>query len=102
VSAYGRAALLASFTLDVLAILAGAFAMLVLLLAWFGAWTRSPVIPFEDGQTTELRDLIAVTDDDEHLITMPSHLKTHSEMVAWMTQELPKLTAKAGAKPQRL
>ncbi len=26
-------------------------------------------------------------------ILMPDHLKTHAEMVAWMTRELPKLTA---------
>lgn len=93
--------MLASFTLDVLAILAGAFGMLWLLLARFGGWTASPAIPFDDMQTAEEQGLHAAAVDDEPLIPMPGHLKTNSEMVAWMTKELPKLTDKVGTRPRR-
>jgi hypothetical protein len=94
--------LLASFTLDVLAILTGAIGMLWLLLAKFGTWAAAPVIPFEDGRATEAQAPLLTDADDEPLIEMPGHLKTHAEMVAWMTQELPKLTDKVGTRPQRL
>jgi hypothetical protein len=30
---------------------------------------------------------------------MPGHLRSHDEMVAWMTKELPKLTAKTLPQP---
>jgi hypothetical protein len=36
---------------------------------------------------------IKVYDSSGPSISMPNHLKTHDEMVAWMTKELPKLTA---------
>jgi hypothetical protein len=39
------------------------------------------------------RDRIAIYDSGGSFIPMPSHLKTNDEMVAWMTTELPKLTA---------
>ncbi len=42
---------------------------------------------------TGARDRIAIYDSDGSFIAMPSHLKTRDEMVAWMTQELPRLTA---------
>ena len=39
------------------------------------------------------RDRVAIYDSGGAFIPMPSHLKTRDEMVAWMTSELPKLTA---------
>jgi hypothetical protein len=36
---------------------------------------------------------IKVYDAGGSFIPMPNHLKTRDEMVAWMTKELPKLTA---------
>ena len=40
------------------------------------------------------RDRIAIYDTGGPFIPMPERLKTRDEMVAWMTTELPKLTAK--------
>jgi hypothetical protein len=39
------------------------------------------------------RDRIAMDDSGEVFIPMPLDLKTKDEMVAWMTTELPRLTA---------
>lgn len=38
-------------------------------------------------------DCIKVYGPDSGFIPMPNHLTTRDEMVAWMTKELPKLTA---------
>jgi hypothetical protein len=43
------------------------------------------------------RDRLAIYDRDGPFIPMPDRLKTHDEMVAWMTQDLPKLTARKRA-----
>jgi hypothetical protein len=43
---------------------------------------------------TGTRDHIAIYDTGGSFIPMPNHLKTSDEMVAWMTKELPKLTAR--------
>lgn len=42
------------------------------------------------------KDRIAIYDTGGPFILMPDNLKTREEMVAWMTKELPKLTAEAG------
>ncbi|MEZ0170892.1 hypothetical protein [Microvirga sp. TS319] len=42
------------------------------------------------------KDRMAIYDTGGPFIPMPEALKTHEEMVAWMTKELPKLTAEAG------
>ena len=39
------------------------------------------------------KDRIAIHDSAEPFIEMPPHIKSHDEMVRWMIQELPKLTA---------
>jgi hypothetical protein len=39
------------------------------------------------------QDYLAVYGPGGLFIPMPNHLKTRDEMVTWMTQELPKLTA---------
>jgi hypothetical protein len=42
------------------------------------------------------KDRIAIYDSGGPFIPMPDSLQTRHEMVAWMTKELPKLTAEAG------
>jgi hypothetical protein len=42
------------------------------------------------------KDRVAIYDTPGLLIPMPDDLRTHEEMVAWMRDELPKLTAKQG------
>ena len=49
------------------------------------AATADPVIGAKDHPATY--------DPKSPFLLMPDHLKTHDEMVAWMTRELPKLTA---------
>jgi hypothetical protein len=39
------------------------------------------------------KDQTGIHDPKRTFIVMPDHLKTRDEMVAWMTRELPKLTA---------
>ena len=39
------------------------------------------------------KDRTALHDPRSPFIVMPDHLKTHAEMVSWLTAELPKLTA---------
>ena len=39
------------------------------------------------------KDRMAIHGAAEPFIEMPPHLKSHDEMVRWMTKELPKLTA---------
>jgi hypothetical protein len=46
------------------------------------------------------KDRIAIYDTSSGHIRMPNHLKTHAEMVAWMTKELPKLTVGVGDRSQ--
>lgn len=43
------------------------------------------------------KDRLAIYDSGGPFIPMPERLKTHDEMVAWMTHELPKLTAQKRA-----
>lgn len=42
---------------------------------------------------TGAKDRMAIYDSGGPFIPMPAHLTTKDEMVAWMTKELPKLTA---------
>lgn len=42
---------------------------------------------------TGTKDRMAIYDSGGPFIPMPTHLTTRDEMVAWMTKELPKLTA---------
>jgi hypothetical protein len=84
-----------SRTMDVLVVflllivsLTGAFSILV---HWLehGARRRTRQHPIaRRGQTA------AFGDRNGSFVQMPDHLKTHEEMVAWMTRELPDLIAK--------
>jgi hypothetical protein len=94
--------MLASLTFDVLAILAGLLGMLWLLLLRFGAAPVSPMLPFDGGLTLEGYESENAVEAEESFISMPSHITTHAEMVAWLTEELPKLTEEAATRPHRL
>jgi hypothetical protein len=90
--------LIVDLTITVLGILAVFFGVLWLLLLWFGDSHANPVIPGEDDPILGPRDQVAVYESHGPFIPMPKNLTTQAEMVAWMTEELPKLTA--GLKPK--
>ena len=89
--------MLTGFTLDVLVILAGFFGMVWLLTGLFGG--RAPIVPYAEAFTPDGDVHPAAADDEAPFIPMPSHLKSHEEMVDWMTTELPRLTEEAAGKP---
>ena len=49
--------------------------------------------PTATDPITGSRDRVAIYDLGGPFIPMPAHLRSADEMVAWMTKELPKLTA---------
>ncbi len=59
--------------------------------------SRIMILPSLPAATTDpvlgAKDQTVIHDPRSSFILMPDHLKTHAEMVAWMTRELPKLTA---------
>ncbi|WP_414470854.1 hypothetical protein [Microvirga sp. M2] len=59
----------------------------------YSAWSR-PTGGLDP--ITGPKDLIAIHDTGGPFIPMPEAIKTREEMVAWMTTELPKLTAETG------
>lgn len=91
--------MIAGLTLDFLAILVGALGMLSLLILLFGR--QAPIVPYSEPFEAEANDTSANADTDGPFVPMPAHLRTRAEMVAWMTQELPKLTENMATKPQR-
>jgi hypothetical protein len=87
---------IAGLILDLLVILAGGIGMLGLLQGLFGS--RTLVVPYAEP----VRDDVgggSVPDGQEPFIPMPDHVTSHAEMVAWMTQDLPRLAAEAATKP---
>jgi hypothetical protein len=87
--------LLGDLIVALLAALAGFMSAIWLLLLWIGdraatAFGRSP-----DRLDPILgpRDRIVICNSEGPFIPMPDNLRTSGEIVAWMTQELPKLTA---------
>ena len=85
-----REAIAMDLAVSLLMILASFFGMLWLLLFWFGDAYRSPIIPYAE----DADEITSAQPEDAYpYISMPKHLRTSNEMVAWMTQELPKLTA---------
>ena len=91
--------MIAGLTLDFLSVLVGAFGMLSLLVLLFGR--QAPIVPYAEPFEPEAGGNPDFQDADAPFVPMPSHLRTRAEMVAWMTQELPKLTESATTKPQR-
>ena len=84
-----------SFELVLLLSLAGLTGIIGLRFVWIShgppsLWTvkHTAVDPFVSPSLW-----IKVYDSSGPFIPMPNHLKTQDEMVAWMTKELPKLTA---------
>jgi len=70
---------------------AGFLGMLFLMLAWFGETHARPIVPGVDGlEEPAGGDFVS---GEGPFVPMPEHLKTRDEIVAWMTTELPKLTA---------
>mgnify|MGYP001235046814 CR=1 FL=1 len=88
-----------SLAVDVLAILAGFLGMTWLLLLGLRDGTSEPAGHLADVALGDVPQLTLSTGDQGAFILMPDHVTTHAEMVAWMTQELPKLTAGITAKP---
>jgi hypothetical protein len=56
--------------------------------------------PSTVGLISETREHTLVAVDQDSFMPMPDHLTTHAEMVAWMTEELPRLTEGMAARPQ--
>src|SRR4051794_28708075 len=79
--------------LPVLAILGSCAIGLGLVILWICSRFTAPMKESVRDPILGPKDRIAVYGSRELLIPMPDHLKTHHEMVAWMTKELPKLTA---------
>lgn len=77
---------------SLLMILASFFGMLWLLLFWFGDAYARPIIPYVDDPDGS-EDRAGGPDEAYPFIPMPGHLSTRDEIVAWMTQDLPRLTA---------
>ena len=89
----------ADLAIALAAILAGSFGMLLLLLLWFGDAHSRPVIPFAEDPILGRRDPVAIYESHGPYIAMPEHLRTHDQMVDWMTKELPKLTSELLTQP---
>jgi hypothetical protein len=84
-------ALLMDLAVSLLMIIVSFVGMIWLLLFWFGEGHRRTIVPYSDAAL--LADIDeAGTETSSPFIPMPDHLRTNGEMVAWMTQELPKLT----------
>ncbi len=84
-----------SSTLALLMALAALTSAIGLALIRFTSRTMMP--PSFQVATIDLvlgaKDQTPLHDSQSLFILMPDHLKTHAEMVAWMTRELPKLTS---------
>lgn len=83
---------MAEVAIAVFAASAGFVCMIWVLLLWVGDGAVDPVDERFLDPILGARDPIAIYRSEEPFIPMPSHLRTHDEMVAWMTGELPKLT----------
>lgn len=79
--------------ISLLVILAGSLGLLLLLLIRFGGKTIEPDIASDLDPILGAKDQVAVYDTYGPYIPMPSHLRTADEMVAWMMNDLPRLTA---------
>ncbi|KLK92038.1 hypothetical protein AA309_16580 [Microvirga vignae] len=82
-----------NLAISLLAILAGSLGMLLLLIVWFGGRTIEPELESGLDPIRGEKDQAAIYDTHGPFIPMPDHLRTADEMIAWMTQELPKITA---------
>lgn len=85
----------ASFGPILLATLVGLTVAFGFAILWIGNRITMPLSnrPSAIDPILGARDQVAVHDTPGPFIPMPDHLKTRNEMVAWMTQELPRLTS---------
>ena len=88
-----------AFTLDFLAILLGALGVLCLLVILFER--QAPIVPYAEPFHAEEGVHSPDPDAEEPFVSMPGHLRTNAEMVAWMTQELPRLTEEKAMRSHR-
>jgi ABC-type phosphate transport system auxiliary subunit len=84
-----------SLTLALLLGLAALISAMGLAFMWFTTRTMMPLsLPAATtAPVLGAKDRREIHDPKSPFIQMPAYLKTHDEMVAWMTRELPKLTA---------
>ena len=59
----------------------------------------NPTAPSTAALINETRKRKPVAVDQESFIPMPDHLKSHTDMIAWMTKELPRLIEGVPTKP---
>jgi hypothetical protein len=85
--------------IGIFAIHIAALGMLRLLLVRTGSRPTNHTAPSMAGLIDETRERTPVAVDQEPFIPMPDHLKSHAEMIAWMTKELPRLTEGTTTKP---
>lgn len=76
-----------------IAAVTGFLTALWLLLLWVGDGAMAAEPDWMFDPILGKRDQAAIYESHGPFIEMPDHLKTHDEMVAWMTKELPRLTA---------
>jgi len=90
------------FELALLAALAGLTAIIGLRFMWISHRIPNPRrIRYAAIQpAARTKHLIEESNPGSAFITMPHHLQTNDEVVAWMTKELPRLTSKRTGKPR--
>jgi hypothetical protein len=86
---------IADMAIALLASIAGFITALWLLLLWIGESAAGSEAEHVLHPILGARDQMAMHESYGSFIPMPDHLKTNDEMIAWMTEELPKLTADA-------
>lgn len=87
--------MVADLAISLLAVALGSLGMLLLLLMGFGGGT-SAIEPESFVDPVPLPDDREPGEDrDGPFIPMPAHLTTADDMIAWMTRDLPRLTAEA-------
>ncbi len=83
--------------LEIALLLVMLFALTVLLVGIVWTLHRATLLPSDIPSRLDpimgKRDRVAIHDTYGPYISMPKDLRTKDEMVAWMTRELPKLTA---------
>jgi hypothetical protein len=81
-------------TLQMLAILVIYLAAFGICFLWFDRKFASHLQPSAQDPILVASGRVTICESQEPYIPMPDHLKTHGEMVHWMTEELPKLSSK--------
>lgn len=85
--------MIGDIAIALMAVLGGSVGMLFLLLLLFGDGNDAPMTRHAEDPFLDAEGLAAADRTHGPFIPMPDHLKTKDEMVAWMTRELPRLTA---------